>query len=70
MKNLHKLTSSLICSLTIIGIYFPNVEILAQEANKSCADANTQLDNSQEYDVIIFGDEIPGVMTAIKVKRE
>ena len=70
MKNLHKLTSSLICSLAIIGIYLPNIEILAQEVNKSCADANTQLENSQEYDVIIFGDEIPGVMTAIKIKRE
>jgi tetratricopeptide (TPR) repeat protein len=26
--------------------------------------------NAQNYDVIVFGDEVPGVMTAISVKRE
>ena len=28
------------------------------------------LEDAQNYDVIIFGDEVPGVMTALKVKRE
>ncbi len=46
------------------------MRVLAQETNTSCIEANAQLDNPQTYDVIIFGDEIPGVMTAIKVKRE
>ena len=72
MKNLHKLTSSLIFSLATIGILFPDVLIkaLAQETNTSCTEANAQLSTAQKYDVIVFGDEIPGVMTAIKVKRE
>ena len=72
MKNLHKLTSSLICSIATLGIFLPgaSIKVLAQETNTSCIEANAQLDNPQTYDVIIFGDEIPGVMTAIKVKRE
>ncbi len=72
MKNLPKLTSSLVCSIATLGIFLPGVslKILAQETNTSCMEAHAQLDNPQIYDVIIFGDEIPGVMTAIKVKRE
>ena len=72
MKNLHKLTFSLICSSATIGIFLQGVliKVLAVETNTSCIKANAQLENPQEYDVIVFGDEIPGVMTAIKVKRE
>ena len=55
-----------------MGILLPGmlIEVLAQETNTSCMEANAQLENPQEYDVIVFGDEVPGVMTAIKVKRE
>ena len=69
---MHKLTSSLICSIATIGIFFQGVliKVSAQETNTSCIKANAKLENPEEYDVIIFGDEVPGVMTAIKVKRE
>ncbi len=72
MKNLHKLTSSFICSIATMGILLEGqlIRVLAQENNASCITANAQLNHPQEYDVIVFGDEIPGVMTAIKVKRE
>ena len=46
------------------------IKVVAQETNSSCLEANAQLTNAQNYDVIVFGDEVPGVMTAIKVKRE
>ncbi|MDJ0532858.1 MAG: FAD-dependent oxidoreductase [Xenococcaceae cyanobacterium MO_207.B15] len=67
-----KLTPSLICALATISFILPSASInaLPGEADDSCTQANAQLDAAQEYDVIIFGDEIPGVMTAIKVKRE
>ena len=72
VNNLHKITSSWICFIAITGVFCPVclTEILALETNISCLKANAQLDNPQEYDVIVFGDEMPGVMTAIKVKRE
>ncbi|MDJ0650663.1 MAG: FAD-dependent oxidoreductase, partial [Xenococcaceae cyanobacterium MO_188.B19] len=72
MKNLHKLTSSLICSLATVSILVSGdlIQVVAEETNAFCIEANAKLDNPQKYDVIIFGDEIPGVMTAIKVKRE
>ncbi|MGC1216421.1 MAG: FAD-dependent oxidoreductase [Phormidesmis sp.] len=28
------------------------------------------VENAQQYDVVVFGDEVPGVMTALKVKQE
>ncbi|MDJ0577571.1 MAG: FAD-dependent oxidoreductase [Xenococcaceae cyanobacterium MO_234.B1] len=69
---MHKLTSSLICSIATIGIFVQGVliKVSAQETNTSCIKANAKLENPEEYDVIVFGDEVPGVMTAIKVKRE
>ena len=72
MKKLHKLTSSLIFSFATLGIFLQGalIKVLAQETNTDCTKANAQLENPQEYDVIVFGDEVPGVMTAIKVKRE
>ena len=55
-----------------MGIILNSVssKVLAQETPNTCTEANEQLESSQEYDVIVFGDEVPGVMTAIKVKRE
>ncbi len=72
MKNLHQLTSSLIYAIATLGILVQvaTIKALAQETNSSCLEANAQLTNAQNYDVIVFGDEVPGVMTAIKVKRE
>ncbi len=72
MKNLHKLTSSLICCLASLGILVSgnSIKVVAETKNNACTEANAELDNPQAYDVIVFGDEIPGVMTAIKVKRE
>ena len=72
MENLHQLTSSLIYAIATLGILIQGgtFKVLAQEPNSSCMQANAQLANAQNYDVIVFGDEVPGVMTAIKVKRE
>ena len=72
MKSLHKLISSLVCAIATINITIPSIYLkaFAQNNFSSCTEANAKLDREQEYDVIIFGDEIPGVMTAIKVKRE
>ena len=72
MKNLHQLTSSLIYAIATMGILVQGatIKVVAQETNSSCLEANAQLTNAQNYDVIVFGDEVPGVMTAIKVKRE
>ncbi len=69
---MHKLTSSLICSLASLGILVSGnwIKVVAETKNPDCSEANAELDNPQAYDVIIFGDEIPGVMTAIKVNRE
>lgn len=69
---MHKLTSSLICSLASLGILVSGnwIKVVAETKNPDCTEANAALDNPQKYDVIIFGDEIPGVMTAIKVQRE
>ena len=71
MKNLPKLTLAVVSAIATMGIYLPSLSLkaMAQE-NNSCMEANKQLKAAQEYDVIIFGDEVPGVMTAIKVKRE
>lgn len=71
MKNLYKLASILIGSSAIMGICFPGVSLKVMAQDKDpCVESNAQLENSQTYDVIVFGDEVPGVMTAIKVKRE
>ena len=72
---MHQLTYSLIYAIATLGILIQSttIKILAQEAqtsNSSCSAANAQLTKAQNYDVIIFGDEVPGVMSAIKVKRE
>ncbi len=55
-----------------MGIILQSVSsrVLGQETPNTCIEANEQLENPQEYDAIVFGDEVPGVMTAIKVKRE
>ena len=55
-----------------MSLFFPglSLKVLAQETSNTCVGANKQLKNAQEYDVIVFGDEVPGVMTAVKVKRE
>ena len=73
MKNLHKITSAFISAIATTGICFQgggSLWVLAQETNDTCVEANQQLEDSQAYDVIVFGDEVPGVMAAIKVKRE
>ena len=72
MKNLPQLTSSLSFAITTLLILFETatIEVVAQETKNSCITANAQLTNAKNYDVIVFGDEVPGVMTAIKVKRE
>ena len=72
VKNLHKLISAVISAIAITGISLPglSLKVLAQETNDTCTEANEQLKDVREYDVIVFGDEVPGVMTAIKVKRE
>ena len=72
VKNLLKLTSALISAIAPIGICLQSMslKVLAQEITDNCVEANKQLEDAQTYDVIVFGDEVPGVMTAIKVKRE
>ncbi|ELS03833.1 hypothetical protein Xen7305DRAFT_00035570 [Xenococcus sp. PCC 7305] len=78
VKTLHQLTSTCLSgiAIAILGILFQGAtsRVLAQEATTakqdSCTDANALLAKAQDYDVIVFGDEVPGVMTAIKVKRE
>ena len=72
MKNLPQLTSSLSFAIATLLILFETatIEVVAQETKNSCITANAQLTNAKNYDVIVFGDEVPGVMTAIKVKRE
>ena len=42
----------------------------AQEIPSTCLGDSRKLNAATEYDVIVFGDEVPGVMTALKVKRE
>lgn len=74
-KQLHQLTNAGLYAIATLGILLQGAtdRILAQEAATkydSCTDANAQLADAQDYDVIVFGDEVPGVMTAIKVKRE
>ncbi len=71
VKNLYKLTSAFISVSATMGIYLPSLSLKVMAQDKDpCVEANAQLEDSQKYDVIIFGDEVPGVMTAIKVKRE
>ncbi|MGK7895230.1 MAG: FAD-dependent oxidoreductase [Xenococcus sp. (in: cyanobacteria)] len=72
---MYQLTSSFVYAIATLGILIQStaIKVLAQEVpelNNSCSAANAQLTNAQSYDVIIFGDEVPGVMTALKVKRE
>ncbi|MGB5714043.1 MAG: hypothetical protein WBM44_24420, partial [Waterburya sp.] len=43
---------------------------LAQEIPSTCLGDRREFNAAREYDVIVFGDEVPGVMTALKVKRE
>jgi len=72
VKNLPQLTYSLSFAIATLLILFETatIEVVAQETKNSCITANAQLTNAKNYDVIVFGDEVPGVMTAIKVKRE
>ena len=69
---MRQLTSPLVSAIATLGIFIPGATIkaLAQEPNSSCTAANALLTDAQNYDVIVFGDEVPGVMSAIKVKRE
>ncbi|MGF1480024.1 MAG: FAD-dependent oxidoreductase [Cyanophyceae cyanobacterium] len=59
---------SLFSSFATVSVFLGKA--LAQEAHPGCIQANVQLNNPRQYDVIVFGDEVPGVMTAVKVKRE
>lgn len=45
-------------------------EIATAEGIASSQPACPAIPNAQTYDVIVFGDEVPGVMAALKVKRE
>jgi hypothetical protein len=58
------LKTSTICLLAI------SATSLAQEIPSTCLGDGRELNASTQYDVIVFGDEVPGVMTALKVKRE
>ncbi len=42
----------------------------AQETPSACLRDDKKLNAETEYDVIVFGDEVPGIMTALKVKGE
>ncbi len=55
----------------------PSSDRTPTEDNRVLAQATAQgtescptVENAQQYDVIVFGDEVPGVMTALKVQRE
>jgi len=65
--------------LTFLGGVLPaiaqeeSVESSASETSTSEVEDSTQcpaLTDAQNYDVIVFGDEVPGVMTALKVQKE
>lgn len=45
-------------------------EIAPPEIVSTCPNVSTSSPNTKVYDVVVFGDEVPGVMTAIQVKRE
>ena len=73
MKNFPQLTSALAYAIATLSVLIQGgaqQKLLAQEPSSSCSNANAQLNDAQNYDVIVFGDEVPGVMTALKVKRE
>ncbi len=61
---MYQLSSSLIYAISTLGILIEStaIQVLAQEVpepNSSYSAANAQLTNAQNYDVIIFGDEVP-----------
>ena len=47
-----------------------NAEIATAEGLASNQPTCPAIPNARNYDVIVFGDEVPGVMAALKVKRE
>ncbi len=47
----------------------PFTAIAAPKMVSACPDAS-RLPGMKTYDVVVFGDQVPGVMTALKVKRE
>ncbi|NJM96572.1 MAG: hypothetical protein HC800_04635 [Phormidesmis sp. RL_2_1] len=48
----------------------PEVDLARSDRNSSSASACPALANARQYDVIVFGDEVPGVMSALKVQQE
>lgn len=72
MRNL-KLTVSLSICMGFGGVLVPPFSaeaIAATEIVSACPDLSQAGSNVKAYDVIVFGDQVPGVMTAIQVKRE
>jgi tetratricopeptide (TPR) repeat protein len=69
----HYFNSIVIFSACTVGnvlVQPPQGAIAAPTIVSACPDASRSTNGLKAYDVIVFGDEVPGVMTAIQVRRE